>query len=40
MALRRLMGVPLSRDFLLSREGAGWDGDLEDIRTKRPSEFS
>ena len=31
-ALRRLVGVPLTRDFLMSLEGIGWDGDLDDIR--------
>lgn len=31
-ALRRLVGVPLTRDFLMSLEGIGWEGDLDDIR--------
>jgi Arc/MetJ family transcription regulator len=39
LALRRLVGVPLSREFLLSLEGIGWDVDLDDIRRERPSEF-
>jgi Arc/MetJ family transcription regulator len=39
LALRRLVGVPLSREFLLSLEGVGWDADLDDIRRDRPSEF-
>jgi Arc/MetJ family transcription regulator len=39
LALRRLVGVPLSREFLLGLEGIGWDVDLEDIRRERPSEF-
>lgn len=39
LALRRLVGVPLSRDFLLSLEGIGWEGDLEEIRSDRPGEF-
>ena len=39
LALRRLVGVPLSAEFLLSLEGVGWDVDLEDIRRDRPSEF-
>ena len=38
LALRRLVGVPLSREFLLSLEGIGWD-DLDDIRKERPGEF-
>lgn len=39
LALRRLVGVPLSREFLLGLEGIGWDADLDDIRRERPSEF-
>jgi Arc/MetJ family transcription regulator len=39
LALRRLVGVPLSSEFLLSLEGIGWDGDLGDIRRERPGEF-
>ena len=39
LALRRLVGVPLRREFLLSLEGIGWDGELEDIRRERPDEF-
>jgi Arc/MetJ family transcription regulator len=27
LALRRLVGAPLSREFLLGLEGVGWDGD-------------
>lgn len=33
LALRRLVGVPLQRDFLLGLEGSGWDGDLEQLRS-------
>lgn len=32
LALRRLVGVPLNGGFLMSLEGIGWDGDLDDIR--------
>jgi Arc/MetJ family transcription regulator len=39
LALRRLVGVPLSREFLASLEGVGWSGDLEALRDERPSEF-
>lgn len=39
LALRRLVGVPLSRDFLLSLEGVGWEGSLDDIRRLRPAEL-
>ena len=38
LALRRLVGVPLRREFFLSLEGIGWDGDLEDVRRERPDE--
>ncbi|HCB06971.1 MAG TPA: type II toxin-antitoxin system VapB family antitoxin [Nocardioides sp.] len=33
LALRRLVGEPLIREFLLSLEGMGWDGDLEAMRS-------
>jgi Arc/MetJ family transcription regulator len=39
LALRRLVGAPLSRSFLLSLEGAGWAGDLADLRSEQPDEF-
>ncbi len=39
LALRRLVGVPLSREFLLGLEGVGWEGDLEDMRSERAGEF-
>ena len=39
LALRRLVGVPLRREFLLSLEGIGWDAELQDIRRERPDEF-
>ena len=39
LALRRLVGVPLSREFLLHLEGVGWDGDLEQMRSERSSEY-
>lgn len=32
LALRRLVPPPLTREFLLSLEGIGWDGDLEEMR--------
>lgn len=32
-ALRRLVGTPLTKEFLLSLEGIGWDGDLELMRS-------
>ncbi|MEQ0767275.1 type II toxin-antitoxin system VapB family antitoxin [Mycobacterium tuberculosis] len=36
LALRRLVGSPLSREFLLGLEGVGWEGDLDDLRSYRP----
>lgn len=32
LALRRLVGEPLTTEFLLSLEGIGWDGDLDEMR--------
>lgn len=32
LALRRLVGPPLSRDFLAGLRGIGWDGDLGEMR--------
>ncbi len=39
LALRRLVGVPLTRDFLLSLEGIGWEGSLAEIRSEQPGEL-
>lgn len=36
LALRRLVGSPLSREFLLGLEGVGWEGDLDDLLSDRP----
>lgn len=36
LALRRLVGSPLSREFLLGLEGVGWEGDVDDLRSDRP----
>lgn len=35
LALRRLVGPPLNREFLLDLEGVGWEGDLDDLRSDR-----
>jgi Arc/MetJ family transcription regulator len=35
LALRRLVGTPLTPDFLLSLEGIGWEGDLDEMRSDR-----
>lgn len=32
LALRRLVGEPLSREEALGLEGSGWEGDLEELR--------
>ncbi len=32
LALRRLVGQPMSREEALSLEGVGWGGDLDEIR--------
>lgn len=32
LALRRLVGIPVTRDDLLALEGTGWDGDLAALR--------
>ncbi len=36
LALRRLVGTPLTREFLLGLEGVGWDADLDDLRSEQP----
>ena len=36
LALRRLVGLPLTREFLLGLDGIGWQGDLNDLRSERP----
>ena len=35
LALRRLVGTPLTREFLLGLEGVGWEGDLDQMRAHR-----
>jgi Arc/MetJ family transcription regulator len=32
LALRRLVGEPMSRDEALAMEGAGWSGSLDELR--------
>lgn len=32
LALRRLVGEPMSRDEALAMRGTGWGGDLEEMR--------
>lgn len=33
LALRRLVGVPLTKDFLLGLRGVGWGADLDELRS-------
>lgn len=33
LALRRLVGEPMSREEILAAEGSGWAGDLDEIRS-------
>jgi Arc/MetJ family transcription regulator len=39
LALRQVAGTPLTQEFLDSVEGMGWDGDLEEMRRSRISEW-
>jgi Arc/MetJ family transcription regulator len=34
LALRRLVGEPMSREEALAMEGSGWAGDLDEIRAR------
>lgn len=40
LALRRLVGVPLTKGFLLGLKGTGWSGDLEAMRDDSPASWS
>jgi Arc/MetJ family transcription regulator len=33
-ALRRLVGEPMTDEEMLAAEGRGWDGDLDEIRSR------
>jgi Arc/MetJ family transcription regulator len=35
LALRRLVGSSVTPAFMLSLEGIGWDGDLDEMRSTR-----
>jgi Arc/MetJ family transcription regulator len=35
LALRRLVGEPMSRDEAIEMEGSGWIGDLDELRRSR-----
>jgi Arc/MetJ family transcription regulator len=39
LALRRLVGSPLTREFLASLEGIGWEGDLEEMRSSKITDW-
>jgi Arc/MetJ family transcription regulator len=40
LALRRLVGPPVTKEFMLSLRGTGWDGDLDEMRRPdRVAEF-
>ena len=34
LALRRLVGEPMSREEVLATEGTGWAGDLAEMRSR------
>jgi Arc/MetJ family transcription regulator len=40
LALRRLLGEPMSRDEILAMQGVGWRGDLEAVRRAEAAELS
>jgi Arc/MetJ family transcription regulator len=33
-ALRRLVGTPLTREEMLAMRGTGWEGDLDEMRSR------
>lgn len=35
LALRKLLGDPMTREEMLAMEGAGWDGDLDAMRSRQ-----
>ena len=35
LALRRLVGEPMSREEMLAAEGRGWGGNLDKIRSRQ-----
>ena len=35
LALRRLVGTPVTKEFLLSLRGMGWEGDLDEMRDSK-----
>ena len=39
MALRRLLGEPMTRDEILALQGVGWSGDLDAARRAEAGEL-
>jgi Arc/MetJ family transcription regulator len=37
LALRRLVGRPMSREEALAMEGSGWEADLDELRRDTPA---
>jgi Arc/MetJ family transcription regulator len=40
LALRRLLGEPMSRAEILAMQGVGWSGDLQSTRRAEASELT
>ena len=40
LALRRLLGEPMSRDEILAMQGVGWSAELDRLRQPEPESFS
>jgi Arc/MetJ family transcription regulator len=40
LALRKLVGDPMSREEALAMEGTGWDGDLEAMRFNEHADWT
>ncbi len=39
LALRRLVGEPMTREEMLAMEGMGWTGDLDEMRSQEVPEL-
>jgi Arc/MetJ family transcription regulator len=39
LALRRLVGEPMTREEMLAMEGMGWAGDLDEMRSQEVPEL-
>jgi Arc/MetJ family transcription regulator len=40
LALRRLVGDPMSLEEALAMEGRGWEGDLDEMRRNRHADWT